>query len=266
MPPVSSFRRLEFEWLSSESGIDKQTKPGDCVRFWRSCGYDGVMSVSPIRTSHSHPLQIASGQAGPGLGRIGLTFCPGKKQIPSMTGGLNRTLGVDLDLVAEWSAVAVVSLIESHEFEALQVNGLGAAVEARHMLWMHLPIPDVSVPDSNFEAAWAFHGERLRKLLRSGFDVLIHCKGGLGRAGMISARILVELGWQPGTAMAAVRQVRPGAIETPAQESHVRSVSAIPETTTPTDPEAVVDRALGCLLGLAVGDALETTLEFQPRD
>lgn len=29
---------------------------------------------------------------------------------------------------------------------------------------------------------------------------------------------------------------------------------------------ALVDRARGCLLGLAIGDALGTTLEFSPRD
>ena len=32
----------------------------------------------------------------------------------------------------------------------------------------------------------------------------------------------------------------------------------------PDDP--IADRALGCLLGLAVGDALGTTLEFSKRD
>lgn len=32
----------------------------------------------------------------------------------------------------------------------------------------------------------------------------------------------------------------------------------------PEDP--VADRAIGCLLGLAVGDALGTTLEFTRRD
>ena len=30
--------------------------------------------------------------------------------------------------------------------------------------------------------------------------------------------------------------------------------------------DSVTDRALGCLLGLAVGDAVGTTLEFIPRD
>lgn len=183
-----------------------------------------------------------------------------------MTGGWDRTLGMDLDLVANWGAVAVVTLIEDHEVDSLQVSGLGAAVADRHMLWMHLPIPDVSVPGTTFEDAWTTHGEALRNLLRSGFDVLVHCKGGLGRAGMIAARILVDLGWLPEKAMSAVRQVRPGAIETPAQERYVRSLSAVPEVAPALDRESVVDRALGCLIGLAVGDALGTTLEFQPRD
>ena len=34
----------------------------------------------------------------------------------------------------------------------------------------------------------------------------------------------------------------------------------------PDDPAAILDRATGCLLGLAVGDALGTTLEFTERD
>ena len=34
--------------------------------------------------------------------------------------------------------------------------------------------------------------------LRSGRDVLVHCKGGLGRAGTIAARLMVELGTPPG--------------------------------------------------------------------
>jgi protein-tyrosine phosphatase len=58
--------------------------------------------------------------------------------------------------------------------------------------------------------------------LRSGGNVLVHCRGGLGRAGMIAARLLVEEGVPPETAMTAVRAARPRAIETPAQERWVR--------------------------------------------
>jgi protein-tyrosine phosphatase len=51
----------------------------------------------------------------------------------------------------------------------------------------------------------------------------MHCRGGLGRAGMISARLLVESGVEPTAAMERVRAARPGAIETPRQEEWVRT-------------------------------------------
>ena len=49
----------------------------------------------------------------------------------------------------------------------------------------------------------------VRAILRAGFNVLVHCKGGLGRAGTVAARLLVELDWAPADAIAAVRAVRP---------------------------------------------------------
>ena len=73
-----------------------------------------------MRTSMTHPLQIATLSLGAGLGRIGITFCPGKVQADAMTGSWNRDLGRDLDAVRDWGAVAVVTLVEDHELEALQ--------------------------------------------------------------------------------------------------------------------------------------------------
>ena len=40
----------------------------------------------------------------------------------------------------------------------------------------------------------------------------------------------------------------------------------VPERQPPTTTEAIRDRAIGALLGLAVGDAVGTTLEFKARD
>jgi ADP-ribosyl-[dinitrogen reductase] hydrolase len=97
-------------------------------------------------------------------------------------------------------------------------------VRGRGMLWFHLPIVDVSIPSEQFEAKWKTAGEELRSMLRSGSDVLVHCRGGLGRAGTIAARLLIELGIEPGTAIARVRSVRPGAIETAAQENYVLDI------------------------------------------
>ncbi|MFN9632974.1 MAG: ADP-ribosylglycohydrolase family protein, partial [Erythrobacteraceae bacterium] len=130
----------------------------------------------------------------------------------------------------------------------------------------HLPIRDVSVPGPDFEQAWQQHSPGLRARLRDGFDVVVHCKGGLGRAGTIAARLLIELGMEPAQAIGEVRQVRSGAIETRAQEHYVLSHAPLAEPAPSTSDEAVRDRALGALLGLAVGDAVGTTLEFKQRD
>jgi protein-tyrosine phosphatase len=61
-----------------------------------------------------------------------------------------------------------------------------------------------------------------------GSDVVVHCKGGLGRAGMMAARLLVELGMPPEQAIKEVRRARKGAIETSAQEVLVKRTKHIP--------------------------------------
>lgn len=219
-----------------------------------------------MRTSHTHPLQIAEVRPAPGMGRIGITFCPGKVQPSAMTGGWSRDLGIDVDAIAAWGASAVVTLVEDHELTSLNVEGLGDAVRRRHMDWYHLPIVDVSTPCSRFEAEWDEVGEGLRARLRDGFDLVVHCKGGLGRAGTIAARLLVELGADPADAIRQVRAVRPGALETHGQVDYVLGLEPVAEHRPDTSPAAIEDRALGALLGLAVGDAVGTTLEFRPRD
>jgi len=179
-----------------------------------------------MRTSISHPLQIAVVTAGSEFGRIGITFCPGKYDPHALTGAWDRDLNRDLDTIRDWGAVAVVTLLEPKELTLLRVEHLGEEILRRNMLWFHLPIADVSTPNKRFEQEWDVAGEKLRSLLRSRSDVLVHCRGGLGRAGMVAARLLVELGMEPTTAIASVRAVRPGAIETSDQEKFVLDIGA----------------------------------------
>ena len=223
--------------------------------------------MSIPRTSRSHPLRIDTVTPGDGHGRIGITLCPGKTDPAGLTGAWARDLGLDLDAIADWGASAVVSLITNQELDHLAVRDLPRAVRDRHMEWWHLPIRDGQPPASDFEATWEFAGEALRDRLRAGFDVLVHCKGGLGRAGTVAARLLVELGANPDEAVRQVRDARSAqAIETAEQEAHVAAGGprrpVVPSRTT----DSVRDRALGALLGLAVGDAVGTTLEFCARD
>jgi hypothetical protein len=184
--------------------------------------------MATARTSHTHPLQIAEVRASPAHGRIGITFCPGKHDRFAHTGAWERDLGIDLDAIAAWGAKLVLTLVEPAELATLKVPRLGREIRNRGMAWRHLPIADYSVPTLAFEQQWAAHGREVRDMLRNGDAVLVHCKGGLGRAGMIAARLLVELGMQPDAAIHAVRRARKGAIETPAQLALVRQTKFIP--------------------------------------
>ena len=222
--------------------------------------------MSNVRTSESHPLRIDAVIPGRGLGRIGITLCPGKQQPSAMTGSWCRDLDLDTDTIQRWGATGVITLLEDWEFELLKVRGLSDAVRKRHMEWWHLPIPDVQPPGPDFERTWTTTGEAIRDRLRLGFDVLVHCKGGLGRAGTVAARLLVELGASPEDAIRLVRTARRGAIETDDQMAHVAGCAACKPATPSESPESVRDRAIGAFLGLAVGDAVGTTLEFCARD
>ena len=219
------------------------------------------------KTSENSPLRIAALTPADGHGRIGITLCPGKTDPDGMSGAWARDLDTDLDAIQRWGATAVVTLITDWEIDYLKIPDLQHAVGDRHMEWWHLPIQDgKSPPAGTFEDTWNDAGEALRDRLRAGFDVLVHCRGGLGRAGTIAARLLVELGERPGDAMRRVREVRPGAIED-TQEAHVRQqCSAQPPIAPSKDADSIQDRALGAFLGLAVGDAVGTTLEFCCRD
>ena len=180
-----------------------------------------------MKTSVTHPLRIVAVSAGKEFGRIGITFCPGKFDPSAMSGTWDRDLSVDLDAIRDWGASAVVTLLEPHEFELLRVQQLGEEVGRREMAWFHLPIADGSIPDDSFERTWATAGEQLRSMLKNGSDIVVHCRGGIGRAGTIAARLLIEFGIAPEYAIAKVRAARPGAIETREQERFVRNIRSV---------------------------------------
>lgn len=177
-----------------------------------------------IRTSLTHPIRI---DALPVLsGRLGLTFCPGKHG-DSLTGtAWSRDLELDLAAMRDWGSGLIVTLMERHEFDLLRVPELSERIIAHGFDWVHLPIRDVDVPAAAFDALWPTARADILARLRAGGDVVLHCRGGLGRTGLVAAMILIETGVKPEAAILAVRSVRPSAIETTGQERYVRSYRA----------------------------------------
>jgi hypothetical protein len=76
------------------------------------------------RTSQSDPLQI-SRVPTPTAGALGLTLCPGKRDPHAMSGAWDRDLEIDLKAIRDWPAQVLVTLIEDHEFDLLNVPDLG---------------------------------------------------------------------------------------------------------------------------------------------
>ncbi len=157
----------------------------------------------------------------PGGGEVGMTHCPGRSHIDSLGRRWNRDLAADLASIEAWGARALVSLIDANEFARLGVPDLATRIQASRLLWHQLPIPDMCAPGDDFARAWAEHGARVLQYLNDGQKIVVHCAGGLGRTGTVTARLLVDFGMSPAQAIETVRRARPGAIETVAQERYV---------------------------------------------
>ena len=174
-----------------------------------------------IKTSDTHPLRIDYVSPVNCAGRIGMTICPGKKDDGLYGGRWERDLSTDLMQISQWGAKTLITLMEAHEFDLLGVPEFEATLVDHSMAWLHLPIKDINPPGDAFEQGWKKHKQRIFQNLQEGEDIVLHCRGGLGRTGMISARILVEMGEESKSAVSRVRSARERTIETFAQEQYI---------------------------------------------
>jgi protein-tyrosine phosphatase len=175
-----------------------------------------------VRTSQSNPIRVdfLPADVGPWPGRLGMTLAPGKKA-PGIAGRWERDLDTDLKrLVSEYQARVLVSLLPREEYKRYGVLDLKSATDTHQIELLEFPIPDGGVPPS-IRAVVDFVPEILARL-QSGETVVVHCRGGLGRTGLIAACCLTTVGFQADQAIAEVRKVRPGTIENDRQENFVR--------------------------------------------
>jgi len=191
----------------------------------------GAQPSNVARTSLTHPLQIGTLPLSSG-GCIGITFCPGKKQPVAVTGSWDRDLVTDLRAIKTWGATHLVTLLAPWEFVELDVIELGRRALAEGLVWHHAPIldghaPDICpagyTPEEWFEGRWPAIFPELLTALRRGEGVVVHCKGGLGRAGTVAALLLAasESGLSADDVIERVRTARPNAIETATQEHYL---------------------------------------------
>ena len=130
---------------------------------------------------------------------------PGRLAIePRPRGG--DWLGRDL---ADWKSAGarvVLSLLTSAEEQELGLAAENAEVVRQGLEFMSLPIPDRRVPNSEIKFGQVL--ERLDRELDSGKNVIVHCRQGIGRSGLVAACLLIGKGLSPGAAVSAVSAAR----------------------------------------------------------
>lgn len=113
------------------------------------------------------------------------------------------------DEVAGWRRAgvdALLWLLTSDEEESLDLGREAAEVRTAGMNFTSFPIADRQVPVSPSELASAL--DRVNRDLSSGKNILIHCRPGVGRTGLVAACSLVTPGWDPARAVEHVGSAR----------------------------------------------------------
>ncbi len=162
----------------------------------------------------------------PGVkGQIGITSCPGMKDDYNCFDSYVDSLFEDLLAIRNWGASTLVTLLDGSELTTLGVKDLPKKANSLNLLWLHLPIRNLSTPDEKFDEYWVWAGPRLCQWLREGQRIVLHCKEGIGRAGIIAARLMIELGTPPAQAITTVQKARPGALQLYSHEKYCYSLA-----------------------------------------
>lgn len=158
--------------------------------------------MKKLRQANFQIVPIAVGQ-----GELGLCRMPGH-------GG---DFAGDLSVILDWHPQAVLTLAEGAELDKSGASELGQKLADMGIEWFHLPIPDYGVPVDADGARLSNICTKLSQLLARNARIVIHCRAGCGRTGMIALRLMALQGEDAGHAFRRLRQARPCAIETAGQ-------------------------------------------------
>ncbi len=131
-------------------------------------------------------------------------------------------------------AVAGMGLPYESSWPALRAEGVGAVLSLTEdapagdpacegLVALHIPLIDFGVPSPE---ALARAVEFIRNQVAEGRPVAVHCFAGVGRTGTVIAAWLTTEGLEADAAIAEVRRLRPGSVETRGQADAVRRFAA----------------------------------------
>ena len=157
-----------------------------------------------------HSFEVFEISVGPAL--LGMGHLP----------GLQGSFLADVEKIFNWKPAAIISLTEKKEMEDLGASNFISLIEKEKIPWLHFPIKDFGIVDQQQEFLWETISKNIHQKINNGDRILVHCRGGCGRTGMIVLRIMIEFGEDPDEALKRLRKIRPCAVETNAQKNWAR--------------------------------------------
>ncbi|MCO6180628.1 hypothetical protein [Ciceribacter sp. RN22] len=112
---------------------------------------------------------------------IALTACPGRR------GNYQESL----DRIRAWNPTVILSLIEDSEFP-FSMTEFRNDLSNMGISWIRFPIENYNIPTNKHE--WTLTSGKIHNIINNSGRVIIRCWGGLGRSGMVAARLLTERG------------------------------------------------------------------------
>lgn len=129
---------------------------------------------------------------------------------------------------------------------------------------LHFPIRDISIPSVPLMLAIL---DAMSAAVAAGKGVYVHCWGGVGRTGTVIGCWYVRHGCTGDEALARIKERRAGierhSPETEEQRAFVHAWRE-PSPRLALAMQTMRDRYRGAMIGMAVGDAIGTTIEFSP--
>ena len=160
--------------------------------------------------SNTHPFWTLPLENG---AKLLLTPCPGTKE---------ATLRDSLLQLKQAGATAVLTALEPGDLPGDGLARLAEETRAMGMKWYHLPIEDDCAPEAPFDVNWPEAKQAAHQILDNGGALVIHCKGGSGRTGLIAARLMLDRGVALETAIEQIQALRPGAFTRQAHIDYIQ--------------------------------------------